>query len=244
MRSLRRVVALEAEKSKLQELLEEQGASRTARSGVELQSLRDDLTRAKRAAAVAQDDAAAAAARADAAEGAAAAKIAGLQRALVASEEVQKALQSELNVRPSADALDALRRELRALQALQFGSVEVGDSDGTGGVGGLDRALAARIRELEHQVTVRTATRHQKRAQCFARCVSASHLPPLDMRCCRSCLAARSVIARLHGTHVHVPQRLARCLCLQRMRAERGCNDATPVPDCKLTGCEVCRCLV
>lgn len=149
------MLSLETEKKQLQELLENQ-AMQPGRAAVEVQALQDDLARAKRATASAEEGVAEAERRADEAEAAATAKIASMQRAYVAAEEAQAALQAELSARPTVQQLDALRREMQALQALQFGSVDVSGADGDGGgpAAGFDRALAARVRDLEHQVTV------------------------------------------------------------------------------------------
>ena len=149
------MLSLETEKKQLQDLLQEQ-AAQPGRVAGEVQALQDDLARERRASAAAKESVTEAERRADEAEAGASAKIASMQRALVAAEEAQAALQAELNARPTVQQLDALRRDMQALQALQFGSVDVvGDADGGGPTAGFDRALAARVRDLEHQATVR-----------------------------------------------------------------------------------------
>lgn len=126
------------------------------RAAVEVQALQDDLARARRATAAAQEEVLEAQQRADESESAVTAKIAGMQRALAASEEAQAALQAELGARPTKQQLDVLRKEIQALQALQFGSVDLmgADAEASGPTAGFDKALAARVRDLEHQVTV------------------------------------------------------------------------------------------
>jgi hypothetical protein len=165
------VLSLETEKKQLQNLLQEQ-AMQPGRATAEVQGLQDELAKARRATAALQEGVAEAEQRAQEAEAAATAQISGLQRAVLAAEEVQAAMQAELNARPTVQQLDALRREIQALQALQFGSVDVAAADGDGGglASGFDKALAARIRDLEHQVTV-CLHRAQCRFQCSHRCI-------------------------------------------------------------------------
>lgn len=160
-----RLLALEQEKQQLQKRLQDPaGPERPPLA--ELQSMRDDLARASREIQRLQEEADQARQRAVEAEEAAAARVAGLQRSLAAAEEARVAQASELAARPTVQALDDLRREVQSLQALQFGSIEMaaaGEGE-DGGSGVLERAAAARVRALEHQITVcasRCASRHQ-----------------------------------------------------------------------------------
>lgn len=151
-----RLVALEQEKRQLQEQLQD---PRTAGRMplAEAQSMRDDLTRAVRENQRLHEELEEAQQRTADAEEAAAARVAGLQHSLAVAEDARVAQASELSARPTVQALDELRREVQALQALQFGSIDVGaqEEGGPAGSAVLEKVAAARVRSLEHQITVR-----------------------------------------------------------------------------------------
>lgn len=151
-----RLLALEQEKQQLQKKLQDPAAPERPPLA-ETQSMRDDLARASREIQRLQGEVEQARQQAGEAEEAATARVAGLQRSLAAAEEARVAQASELAARPTVQALDELRREVQALQALQFGSVELASAGdgGEGGAGVLEKAAAARVRALEHQLTVR-----------------------------------------------------------------------------------------
>jgi len=153
-----RLLALEQEKRQLQQKLQDPAAAGRVPLA-ETQSLRDNLTRVTRENQRLQEELEEAQQRVVEAEEAAAARAAGLQRSLALAEEARVAQASELAARPTVQALDDLRREVQALQALQFGSLDVAvaEEGGAGGSAGLERAAAARVRTLEHQITVRRA---------------------------------------------------------------------------------------
>lgn len=151
-----RLLALEQEKQQLQRKLQDPAASERPPLA-ETQSMRDDLARASREIQRLQEEVEQARQHAVEAEEAATARVAGIQRSLAAAEEARVAQASELAARPTVQALDDLRREVQSLQALQFGSIELASAGdgGEGGAGVLEKAAAARVRALEHQITVR-----------------------------------------------------------------------------------------
>eukprot|EP00892_Ulva_mutabilis_P003056 jgi/Ulvmu1/12751/UM095_0056.1 len=153
-RAKMQLVALEQEKRQLQEQLHDPATSGRVPLA-QAQSMRDDLTRAARENQRLVEELEQAQQHSTDAEEAAAARVAGLQRSLAAAEEARVAQASELAARPTVQAMDELRREVQALQALQFGSVDVvaAEEGGAGGSAVLEKAAAARVRSLEHQIT-------------------------------------------------------------------------------------------
>lgn len=150
-----RLLALEQEKRQLQQRLQDPTVPERVPLA-EAQSMRDNLARASREIQQLQEEVDQVRRRAAEADEAAAARVAGLQRSLAAAEEARVAQASELAARPTVQALDDLRREVQSLQALQFGSIEMatGADAAEGGAGVLEKAAAARVRALEHQITV------------------------------------------------------------------------------------------
>jgi hypothetical protein len=175
-----RLLALEEERRQLQAHLESAVPSPVpSTSNAELRAAREEAKHAHRTVERLQAELAAERSRAGEAVAACAAKVGSLERAVAAGEEARQALEKQLQLRPTQQQLEALRREVQALQAVRFGSLDgAADEDSGNGASVVDKALLARVRELEHLVTVRLRS------------------PPKSGHPCK--LAASRALQRLH----------------------------------------------
>lgn len=152
-RAQQRMLALEAEKRRLEAQVQQRegaivgGEEASAAAADD----RQQLEAAQQAMDALREELAELGERLEEREGTLEARCAALRRSLEASEAHRHSLEAELAVRPTAAQLDELRKQLQALQAVQFGSVDEGAGNGMEAV--LDRSLLAKVRRLEHDVT-------------------------------------------------------------------------------------------
>eukprot|EP00884_Botryococcus_braunii_P002856 jgi/Botrbrau1/12571/Bobra.0169s0105.1 len=87
----------------------------------------------------------------------------GLRRALEAQEAHSAALETELAARPTSRQVEELRQQIRVLQAVGYGSMDIEEAaptcggtprEGGSSVGSLENLLLSKARRLEHELTM------------------------------------------------------------------------------------------
>ncbi|KAG1675885.1 hypothetical protein FOA52_001542 [Chlamydomonas sp. UWO 241] len=179
-RAQERLAALEFSKKKLQERLTAEpgrshgsdgggaaasgsggGAAAEAGRAVE-ESLRAELANQRDAASRMRSEVASLQASLDEAHSMWESRVEGLRSTLSATESHAAALEAEMGMRPTVNQVEDLRHQIRLLQAVRFNTaLEAEDDDDAaprkdGGPmgGGLDAALVAKARHLEHELTM------------------------------------------------------------------------------------------